>query len=383
MKIESNKEFAFTASGKELVAAFAKVIAATTYVKADDTKCVIAATSDKKLYVIGTSTDAIAAVQVAAKVKVSGTCRVEQDTLVGMMKNRAELEFKCDGTKLFFAEVKGRYKADISITEFDEDDITRLVYNITFDSSESLSKNIVKEMTTSAKEVVLTDHYAQHELPVLFDINKKRMLTYCFDQFHIAYRKSAHTSAKSFRMALPAKAFALMEKFTDKDESEIAFAKHNGRFYVQGSGFLLVIPETQIEDEYYEMAPHYVSTLAKMEPHSSAELPKGVADAVQNMFSLMEQDTRMQMTLAGDEIQFQVSTGAGKVSDAYAAKCVGKKTVARLDPRVFMDLYRKVKGDKVKVGFFTIKGAASSFRFRRKTEECELILIGTYDAAKD
>ena len=84
MKLVASSELSFNAIGKEIVAAFGRVKAVVSYVKADDGKFVIACMRGA-VYAIGTSTDAMACIKIKDAESVSdGTIAIDADLLCGV-----------------------------------------------------------------------------------------------------------------------------------------------------------------------------------------------------------------------------------------------------------------------------------------------------------
>lgn len=375
MKLIDSQNLSFNAVGKEIVAAFSRVKAVVTYVKADDAKFVIACMRGE-VYAIGTSTDAMAAIRIKdAEAVTEGTIAIDADLLCGVVKNRAALHCIMSG-KLKINEVKGRYNAQVEPLNFDDKDIVLLQQYLTPTRAESLSPEQIAVMKVGVKQVALQNFFSDEELLALIDIREKRIVISCFDSYHLAEYAYKSKSPMKLKMALPIKAFDLIDKFVGTGKAK--FESANGRLRVAGPEFLLSIPETQAEDEMYATTGLYKKLLVKTA--SSFVFDTNAIGSVENMFALVEKDTKMTMKIGRKEIGIEVSTPRGSVSDSFKAPVEGDSMDIHVDPRIFMDLFRKVKDKKtVPLALHHVRGAASSFAFQTESDKATLTLIGSFE----
>jgi DNA polymerase III sliding clamp (beta) subunit (PCNA family) len=386
MKIIAGGEVEFEAIGKDIAAAFAKITAVTTYVKADDTKFVIAAVSSEEgkenagIFLIGFSTDAMASMRISGKAKKSGTIRVDAVTLAGLLKARGECEFKSGTGKIIFREKKSEFKASLDIMEFDDEDIRMLSLQFGEIQGVPIAKDVMDKLLDSVRKVALLDVYHGHILPVIFDIGEKWLKVYCFDDFHVALFKQKIKNKVPMRMALPTKVFSMVEKFIEDDD--VKFSTGLGRFVASSKDFIVSIPETQLRDGDYTMALHYIKTLQELDPRASITFDTKATATVANMAVLTDQDTKMAITIDKEKTTLSVKGKGGVVSDSFKAKATGKPLDMRVDPRIFMDLFNKVKADEVTMVMYKIPAAMSTFMLTNKLDNGTLTLVGTYDEAK-
>ena len=385
MKLIESSELEFTASGKDIAAGFTKINGVTTYTKSDDTKFVIAAIKGegKKvdgLYLIGTSTDALAAMKISGEVKRAGTIRVDANTMTGLLRSRTECTFKSGGGKIAFKEKKGNFEAHIDAMEFDADDIRMLEHQLTGDKTPAMAVDIIEKLLAAVKRVNLQDFYAKSELPVIFDISEKVMRVFCYDDHHVALYRAKVSNKVPMRVALPAKAFMVIEKFIESDE--ISFSTSAGRFRVSSPEFIVTIPEFQIEDGYMDAPIQYNKSLDDLKPRTTMAFDTKAVSAVSNMAVLTDGETRMALSITEGNVAMSVQGKGGKVSDSFKAKTTGKPLQIRVDPRIFMDLFNKAKDVEINMDFFKIPAAMSTYRFITKVDGGTLTLVGTYDEAK-
>lgn len=375
MKLVASSELSFNAIGKEIVAAFGRVKAVVSYVKADDGKFVIACMRGA-VYAIGTSTDAMACIKIKDAESVSdGTIAIDADLLCGVVKGRGALQFAVQG-KLKITETKGRYNAQVEPLDFDDKDIALLQQYLTPNKSAGLSPEQIAIMKAGVKQVALQNFFSEEELLALIDIREKRIVISCFDPYHLAEYSYKSKNAVTLRMALPVKAFELIDKFIGTTKA--TFESANGRLRVNGPDFLLSIPETQAEDTMYATTGLYKKLLKN--PVSSFVFDTDAVGSVENMFALVEKDTKMTMKIGSREIGIEVSTPRGSVSDSFKTKVEGDSLDIHVNPRIFMDLFRKVKDKKtIPLSLYHVRGAASSFAFEVESDKATLVLISSFE----
>lgn len=388
MKIVAGNELAFEASGKDVAAAFTKITGVTTYVKAEDTKYVIAsiAKGDVKkgsgVYLIGTSSDALASIRLKGEAKKSGIVRVDAAVVSGMLKSRGDMEFSATGGKLSFKEKKGNFKANLDVTDFDAEDVRMLELQLNgVTKTEPLSKEILDSIKNAVKCVMLTDFYAGNNLPILFKLSEKSMHVYCYDPYHVAIYKTKIKKGVPMQLALPSKAFSTIDKFLSGADAE--FSTSDGRFRVKTPEYIVSIPETQLDEHYYTQPLIYLEALGSAKKLCSVEVSTDAGKTIGNMAVLTDQETKMALTIDKKSVGLHVSGKGGSVSDSFKTKVDGKPIDMRVDPRLFMDLFNKVKEKSVNMDvYFVGAGSMSSYVFSAKRDGGDLTLIGTYDKAK-
>lgn len=376
MKLVSNTGLAFNGIGKEIVAAFGRVKAVVSYVKADDGKFVIACMNGG-VYAIGTSTDAMACIKIKDAESINeGTIAIDADLLSGVVKGRGDLHLEVQG-KLRIAEKKGRYQAQVEPLDFDEKDIAMLQQYLTPTKSKSLTAEQTAIMKAGVKQVSLQNFFSDEELVALIDIREKRIVVACFDNYHLAEYQYKTKSDVKMRMALPTKAFDLIDKFVAGGKAK--FESANGRLRVDGPDFLLSIPETQAEDTMYDVTSTYKKLLQN--PVSSFVFDTNAVGSVENMFALVEKDTKMTMRVGKKNVSIEVSTPRGSVADSFKTAVQGDQIDLHVDPRIFMDLFRKVKDKKtVPLALYHVRGASSSFAFQTEADKATLTLIASFES---
>lgn len=384
IKIAESSTLEFSASGKDIAAAFTKIANLTQYAKADDAKYLIVASDGKKggVYLIGVSTDALGCMQIDGEVKTAGTIRVDASTITGLLKSRQEMLFKAENGKIAFKEKKGRYTGQIDVQEFDSEDIRLLSLRLGTADMPKFNKELVTTIMDVAKKVNLTDFYQNSELQVVVQITGKEIRLFCFDHFHIAmYREKLKTKVE-LDISLPIKAFSVIEKFLGTS-GDLSLAVESGSFIAVSETSIVAIPVSQIDDDMKAQPMHYLKALKDLEPRTTLTFDTKACAAISNMAVLTDNETKMALTVAKSDVSISIKgKGGGMASDSFPSKTTGKPAEMRVDPRIFMDLFNKVKEDEIVMELYKIPGAASTFKFRSKLDDGMLTMIGTYEEAK-
>lgn len=379
MKLVESNELEFSASGKDMAAALAKILAVTTYVKSDDSKFIIAATK-AGLYLIGASTDAIACMKMGGEVKTPGTIRIDYEKVTGLLKARTEMTFKAVKGQLAFKEKKSSFQAQVDVMDFDADDIELVSRQLHDPTSVPMKKTVVEKMRKAIKKVALVDVYAGTELTVAVQFTEKSMAVFCYDPYHIAIFREKVKGMKPLRLALPVKAFNVIDKFMETDD--VNFSTAGGRLRASSAEFLVSIPETQHDESWYSGPAIYVKHVGELEERASLVFDMNATKTIENMRALTDKDTRMAIQMTKGEVTLAVNGKGGRVSDKFKAKTTGKDIDMRVDPRIFMDLFKKLEEDSVLMSVYKVPGATSSFMLKSQVNDGSLTLVGTYDEAK-
>ena len=282
MKLTDSKNVIFHANAKDVIGAFSKVKGIVSYVKADDGKFVIATTKEGA-FAIGVSTDAIACVKIEAEVISHGVIGVDCDLLCGVIKNRTNLQFEASG-KLKIKEAKGRYNSQIEILNFDDKDISLLQHYLTPTKSRSLSSAQIAVIRAGVKQVELQDFYGDSVLLALIDVKEQGIVVTCYDNYHAAQYTKRIDSEIKMRMALPTKAFALIDKIVAANKAK--FETANGRLRIAGPDFLVCIPESQVDSEAFDLFTIYKKSLKN--PVTQFVFDTNAVSSVENMFALVD-----------------------------------------------------------------------------------------------
>lgn len=378
MKIKQSSDIAFIANDKMLQAAFAKVTGITLYVDClENERKHILACVGKSLYVIGITPDAFACVRLDdVEVEHEGSVSFDIKTVQGLLKNAGSVRVTVDEGRLAIKAIKGRYKANTEFQEVEDVDIMMVADNMETDKIKPLKADVIKSLRDGFKHCSLTNFYSDEVILAYVDITKSGVSIATADNFHVAWFTEELKTGLNTRFTMPSKTFHVIDKFME--DTDAAFDLGSGKLRVVGDSFVLSLPEVQSDVESFELVPSYVNGLSK--PTTSIVYDRKDMQSLDNMFTIMDEDTKMELKIKDDKSRISLSTRSGSVSDAFTIKKKGKDCVAHIDPRIFNDLFKATVSSTIPMTFHAGgKGASSCFQFKtRPTKTSQLIQIGTY-----
>jgi len=379
MKVTNKPNLSFTANAKDIQQAIQKVMTITQFVDCLDTeRRHILLVSGKHTYVLGLTPDAFASVRVQnAEAVADGAIVFDTAVVQGLIKGRDALKVSVEKGKLLLSAVKGRYSASIEHALLDEADVERIKNAVEASKAKKLSKDVITSIRTGIKATELTNFYSDETILAYVKVGEKGVVIECADNFHVACYEEKVESKVKFRFAIPTKTFSLIDRFIGDSEAE--FALDGSQLRVQGEGYIVSLPETQVDPELYELVPAYLKML-KDNHVIKLDLSSAAVKTIDNMFAILNEDTRMEFSVVAKGVKIKLSTKAGYVEDAFKADVDGKPRTVHIDPRIFNDLIKKVKGDKVPMTFHVMKkGNASAFKFvSAQGKSARLTQVGTF-----
>lgn len=378
MKIKTSPDLKFTTTDKALISAFQKVSSITFYVDCLDSERKHLMVSYKgKAYVIGITPDAFACVLLSdTEVEAEGGVAFDLKVVQGLIKNVGTVEVYTDSGKLHFKATKGRYKANTEYVEVEPVDANTIKEFSSSESTTALSPEVIESLKEGLNSCELTNFYSDETILAFIDIGKTAISVACADNFHVAWYQNNIKTKTQARFAIPARTFSIVDKFVAGNKVE--FGIGSGRMCIVGEEFILSLPEVQTEDDMFELVPTYVDSLDKSS--TTIMISKSDMRSLENMFAITDEDTKLQMTLKDQKVKISLSTRSGGVSDMFKVKMKGTNRTVHIDPRIFNDLFKRVKNDDIPMSFHVgPKGASSCFMMKTAPSETStLIQIGTF-----
>lgn len=361
----------------------------------------VIAVSKKKVYWMAYSPQTFVAVQVPAAEVSSGESSFcfNPQVIIGLLKGRNEIKFEHNGSSLTIDETKGNYNCTLVTKPVAKDLVPRLNRDLAVKPSGTvLDPESLESLREGIRSSELTNLYAlsasEKSLMCYITLNRGRLSVDSFDNFHIAaYRARIESDAK-FRLALPGSTFSMVEKFMESDGSsgqDLDFSISPEGLTVIGKTFVLSLPSTQANSSNYEMVPHFLKTLKN--PKATFSLAKAAVSTVSNMSSLASSQTagetaRFEFKISkSGMVRLSINTDSGDVQDTLKAEeytnQTGSQIVFKVDPRMFLDLFRKLKTGgpyPVELYFSDDDEEQSSFFVTKDTLEsgARLTLLGTF-----
>jgi DNA polymerase III sliding clamp (beta) subunit (PCNA family) len=391
---ESKNKFSFICAASDMKAAISKVEAVTNYSGAQDLeKSFILAVYNKDTYLIGYSPDTFVVVKLKAT-EVSqkdGSVEINTTNLSGLISGRAELNFEYDGSRLNVSGVKGKYSCSLLTTPVTDTKVIRVnkLIQINSEKAKSLDSDTLTKLRSGIKLAELKDIYSDSGktgLLCLISMKDNVLTINSFDNFHLSLYRSKVSSKDSFKLAIPEQTFTIIEKFLTEETGVKFFISDTG-LRVQNDQFVVVLPPVQVEDNQYSQVSTYLKTLDK--PSIKFSLSKDAVTTVSNMLTLAGKDSRFEFSvIPNGVVKLGLSVDGGDIKDMFKCKDLdigkNKKPVNfKVDPRLFVDLFRKLKGEQaypMELHFSKDQDdAASCFVTRCSIDkESKLVLLGTY-----
>ena len=378
MKLSSKPTLAFTAHAKELQQAITKVLSITQFVDCLDTERRHAMlVSDGKAYIAGITPDAFACIRIDNADATSDGSLIFDPTVVnGLLKGRDDLNVVGEKSQVTFSATKGKYSASTELAVFDEAELLRVTNVFEAPKAKKLKNSVISAIRAGIKAAELTNFYSDEVILAYVKVGEKGVTVECADNFHVSCYQDKTPSDNKFRFAIPTKTFSLIDRFIG--ESDAQFSLDGSQMRVQGKTFMVSLPETQAADVMFEQVSEYLKNLGK--PITKITFDPAAMKTVDNMFAITTEDTKMSFNVGQKSVKVELTTKTGRVADAFKAKVEGEARTAHIDPRIFNDLFKKVKGDQVPMDFFGgNKGVSSCFRIvSKQSDTARLTQIGTF-----
>lgn len=379
------KPFSFTCDAKELLKAISKVslVAESTKSSEDKNEYVIAS-SGKNLFVLGYSTDTFSIFHLPdVKTDRDGAFSFDPKTLSGLIKNRSELEFKYHDGRFHFSALKGKYSADI-VTVEPSGTIIALTNTKTRQDKVGKSTTISGDMLVSLREAIKTCNLENlfdtgNTLNCLIRASNGVLEVSCADSVHLAYYKARIDKNAKFRMSFSAKLFSIIDKFVTSEGEDVDFVFNDDKFIVSGKSYMIDLPPIQTEDGSYDVAPNYIKLLK--EPIAEFVFKEEGIKTIGNMFSIADGNSRLQINIGSKSVGVSLSTESGSISDQFKTEVSAKsKFSVLMDPRIFSDLFSKIKSDTIPIKMFkrVKKDSSSAFMITESSKDSKTYLVGMY-----
>ncbi len=380
MKISKNPALSFSANAKDVALAISRVHSLNQTVNCLDTdRFMLMAVIEKNPYIIGITPDSFAMQKIQnADVSSEGAFVFDVTTINGLLKNRDGISITGDKSSITIAALKGKYTARTEIAEIADEHIMRIKASTESQKANKLKSAVIEAIRNGVKCAELTNFYSDDVILAFITVGEKGIRVDCADNFHVASYVDKTPSERKFRIALPVKTFTLIDKFIG--ESDAKFSTDESQLRVEGKDFTVIMPATQVDEDMFDLVPSYLKTLTK--PITEFNLTAEALKITDNIFAIITEDTKMSLTVKSKSAKIEMTTRNGSVSESFKVAATGREHVAHIDPKIFGDLIKKIKGDELPFSFFEgAKGTTGCFRvISRPSKTSRLTQIGTFYA---
>lgn len=307
-------------------------------------------TADKKtLSLSASSTGAsISVVVVGAKVESKGHCAVPVATLEGVLKKRKDVVFELAKDELQFkAGSATGYAGKLTTVPYQEVKIEKEESTLKLDE-ETLSKisEIISHVALNSVNLKKQDI-----LPICMRLSEDGIEASCASRNHMAY---AHYKKKTFKKAhefcVEPSILPLIESVSRKAAYKLAVTDNS--VFAEGENFQIRFVTQQL-DRFVKLET--VKEFLKSRPKAEATVKaktEDVSSSFQNMLSLYEQNSFIEVTCKDNTLKVATKTKFGAASEGIKGETKGGfKKPYGVHPKVFDDLLIKCKASTIKLGF--------------------------------
>lgn len=331
--LHQTEGFSFTVDGGALLSVLSKVnsiAGATKSTDAERTFLIFAC--DKKLYALSYTPDTFCYIRVEAKVKGDGYFQFDYDTLARTLKGRKELEVTV-GSQI---EVKaGRYVMKLNTSEVPANFLTAIEIYLKLGKADKMKNSDMQKIRSAIKQVDIQDIYAGGKNCCYLMIREGKLVATSYDSFHMVMIREK-VAYQNTQVAFHSATFRLLDKFIG-DADVALYVGRNLR--VESEDFVVCLPPVQVDEAQFEIVPNYLKGLS--DPVASFELNSAAIKALHNISGIIQGDDKMDITVSDGKVEISIKSQKGSISDSYKCKTSGEYKFT-VDPRLFLDLYRKV-----------------------------------------
>lgn len=325
--------FSFSVETSVLLSALSKVNSIANASKVTEAECAfLIFASEKKLYALSFTPDTFCYVRIEAKVKGEGYFQLDYDTFAKTLKGRKELEVKIAKQ----IEVKsGRYAVKLNLREVPANFLAAIQNYLKVTKGDKMKSADMQKIRSAIKQVDIQDIYAGKKNCCYLSIKDGKMVASSYDNFHMVVIRDK-VKYQDTRVAFHSSTFRLLDKFIGDADVSLYVGRH---LRVESEDFVVCLPPVQVDEQQFSIASDFIKSLG--EPVASFELNTAAVKALHNISGIIEGDDKMDITLTPTGAEISMKSQKGSISDNYKCKTDGEAKFT-VDPRVLIDLYRKV-----------------------------------------
>lgn len=326
--------FSFKVEASTFLSALSKVnsIASATKVTAESERVFLCFASEKKLFVLSYTPDTFCYVRVEAQIKGEGFFAFDYETLTKTLKGRKELDVNIAKQ---IEVASGRYKVKLNIIDVPGNYLTAINHFLSKEKSVKMKSSDMEKIRAAIKQADIQDIYAGNKNCCYLMIKSGKMIVSSYDQFHMVQVKDK-VGYPDTQVAFYSNTFRLLDKFIGAEDVSLSVGRH---LRVESDSFVVCIPPVQVEQAQFTIVPEYLKELKSHE--SSFELNTAAVKALHNISGILDGDDKMTVKVGDGKVTLTINSKKGAISDSY--KCKTDNTAEfTVDPRVLLDLYRKV-----------------------------------------
>lgn len=338
-KMLQSKSFSFTAATKNIDAALKKVnaVAAAT----GNAMSLFISSDGETLSLLAVNSDCFARIAIEAKVDGFGCFGLDGQNFVGITKGRSDMSFSFNGSECRFKQLKGKYNGHL-VTQPMTKDMAGMLETY-MQPAEKSGNNVPGELLAlignGLKATAISDVYQGTTLLTYIQMNGNELKMSSFATQHFAYyRAPADFPKVKINIALPSNYFSVINAVSDGSTSKFYMSASSIR--VQGKGFLLVLPSSQVEEKHFNTVEGLLATLKKPE-FSCKYSNSAMTVAVENLITLYSNNTNFELSskdLSKLEVNFTTQNGSASDAIDITSRKGSKPFKAAVDPRLIKNI---------------------------------------------
>jgi hypothetical protein len=270
----------------------------------------------------------------------------EDTPILGLLKNRNDLEFTISSNELSFKQVKGSYSGSVPMVAVTSD--IQEAYNAFMNVESNAVKvpgDVMESIRAGLAATAIKDIYKGEPVISYMSIKDKKLSITAFTPQHFSSFKATVKSGISLRIALPIAHFNQIDNITASNSVNISMS--NGSINAHGKGFRVSLPAIQ-QDAYFDTVDNFMESMGKSLYSCSVD-PERFSTISENMFALYKANTTLDVTTRGAQVRFSFTGQSGSASDVMKVKYKsGEEGLLKssVDPRLLKDIIGLVKSIK-------------------------------------
>jgi len=283
-----------------------------------------------------------------AKISEKGLFTVKPEVLVGLLKNRKELEMELkDACVAFKAPSSKSYSGNFVTLPDEKISMETEATNLNF------TDEFIATLNTIVPAVSINDVHLgkMNPLPVFIKLSSKGAEFSCANDSHMAYARMSATKFKSDAlMCLPAGTIPMMNSIAKNQAYKLSVTESS--IFASNESFRYRVPLEQFDQAIsLDDAKGLIKQL-KGEKSSGCITVKTaeLAKTLDNLMSVYEENVPVEFLIKEDSLRIRTKTNSGSVSDTLKGKdSKDMKIPVNVHPQVLGDILLRAKSPTITI----------------------------------
>jgi DNA polymerase III sliding clamp (beta) subunit (PCNA family) len=328
--------------GNALIACVSQVV------KVTGSKHVSILAEDDELRVASAERGRTMVLRMDAAVKEGGGVTMMPDTLIGVCRNRKEIELALSDDESKVTVKSGKYEADLTVLPYEQIDV---------EEPEGLELSMedaeLKVLLDVCNAAQLAQPYKDGcpSLPLFIAFGEKGTHVASLDQFHAAsVRTKQITREDEQELLVPAGTLSAVASAADGNTYRLVLA--DSVVFANNERFELILPLEQPEGS--NLGLNNIKMLRDVIRNSdevtSISVDREELDTIlTNIYSVSESGVAISFTAKKGSLTVSSNTNYGSASETLDAKVVGKGGKFQFTPGLIAEVFAKLRGDTIEL----------------------------------